>query len=115
MIVNVSLAIYLKCFFRFRHFEPHVSLTCVSLKKPRVRQLLIKFLTIASGSSLSTVQFMYLYSTATAMPWISCKIYFELNAEILKGNAAVLSILPSLKRLITSERTFYRSITQQLC
>ena len=69
----------------------------------------------ASASSVSTVQFMYLYRTAVVTPWISFKIYFKRNAEVLQGNAAVLSILHSLKRLITSEINFHRTITQYLC
>ena len=47
------------------------------------------------------------------MPWISFKIYFKLNAEVLQGNAAVLSRFNSLKGLITSGRNFDRTITQQ--
>ena len=35
MFVNVSLAMFLKCFLRFRDFEPHVS-ELVFLKKKRV-------------------------------------------------------------------------------
>ena len=69
----------------------------------------------ASASSLSTVQFMYLYRTTSVMPWISNKIYFELNAEDFQGNTAVLSILHSLEGLITSGRNFHKTITQQLC
>ena len=34
-------------------------------------------------------------------------IYFELNAEVLQGNAAVLSILHSRKGMITSEGNFH--------
>ena len=33
--VNVSLAMFLKRFLRFRYFEPHVSQTFVSLKKKK--------------------------------------------------------------------------------
>ena len=70
----------------------------------------------ASGSSLSTVQFMYLDRTTNVMPWISFKIYFKLNAEVFQGNAGVLSILHSLKVEETSTgRNLYRTITQQLC
>ena len=72
-------------------------------------------MTSASASSLSTVQFIYVYRTACVIPWISFKIYFSLNAEVLQGNTAVLSILHSLKRLITSGRHFHRTITQELC
>ena len=49
------------------------------------------------------------------MPWISFKVYFELNAEIFQGNAAVLPIRHLLKGLITSGRNFHRTMRQQLC
>ena len=49
------------------------------------------------------------------MPWISFKIYFKLNAEVLQGNTAVLLIFRSLKRVITIGRNFHRTVTQQLC
>ena len=39
MFVNFSLAMFLKWFLRFRHFEPHVFETFVSLKE-RVTNLL---------------------------------------------------------------------------
>ena len=45
------------------------------------------------------------------MPWISFNIFFELNAAVLQENVAVLSILHSLKDLITSGRNFYRTTT----
>ena len=35
MFVNISLAMFLKCFLRFRHFEP-LFLKLVFLKKKRV-------------------------------------------------------------------------------
>ena len=63
----------------------------------------------ASVSSLSTEQFIYLY-TASVIPLISMKIYFKLDAKILQGNAAVLSILHSLKELISSGRNFHRTM-----
>ena len=68
-------------------------------------------MTSASADSLSTVQFMYFYRAESAMPWISFKIFFELNAAVLQENVAVLSILHSLKDLITSGRNFYRTTT----
>ena len=71
-------------------------------------------MTGASAISLSIVQFMYLYRTASLMPRISFKIYFQLNIEVLQGNAAVLSTLHSLKGLITIRRNFHRTKTQQL-
>ena len=49
------------------------------------------------------------------MPWISFKIYFKLNVDVLQGNTVVLSIFRSLKRVITSGRNFHRTVTQQLC
>ena len=66
-----------------------------------IPQLIIESVTSASASSLSTIQFMYLYRTASVMPWILFKIYFNyLNAEVLQENAAVLSILHSLKTFL---------------
>ena len=54
---------------------------------------------------------MYLY-TASVIPLISMEIYFPLNAKPLEGNATVLSILHSLKGLISSGRNFRRTIIQ---
>ena len=59
-------------------------------------------MTSASASSLSTIQFMYLYRATGFMAWISFKIYFKLNSEVLQGNAAVLSVPNLLKGLIIS-------------
>ena len=68
-------------------------------------------MTSASTSSLSAKQFIYLYTTRV-IHLISMEIYFYLNAKVLQGNAAVLSILHSFKELIFSARNFHRTITQ---
>ena len=62
---------------------------------------------MTSASSLSTVQFMYWYRTISVMPSISFKIYFLHNFEVLQENAAVPSILHSLKTLIACGRHFH--------
>ena len=72
-------------------------------------------MTSTGASSLSTVQLMYLCTAAIVMPWISFKIYALLNAEVLQGNAAVLPIIHSFKRMITSERNLHWTIAQQFC
>ena len=71
-------------------------------------------MTSACTISLSTEQFIYLYS-ASVMPLISMEMYLQLNAEILQRNAAVPSILHSLKGSISSGRNFQMTMTQQLC
>ena len=68
-------------------------------------------MTSASANSLSTKQFIYLY-TASVTPLTSMEIYFLLNAKVLHGNSTVLSILHLLKGLISSRRKFQRTITQ---
>ena len=64
---------------------------------------------------LSIVQFMDFYKITVDMTRNLFKIYFYLDAEILQGNTAVLSIPHSLKRLVTSGWNFSRIIAQQLC
>ena len=44
-----------------------------------------------------------------SMSRILFNIYFQLNAEVFQVNTAVLSVLHSLKRLITSGRNFHRT------
>ena len=74
-------------------------------------QLVVQFVTSPSANSLSTKQFIYLY-TASVIPLISMEIYLLLNAKVLQGNSTVLSILHLLKGLISSRRNFQRTIAQ---
>ena len=69
----------------------------------------------ARTSSLQTALFKNLYRSTSVMCWILFIIYFELNAEVLQGNAAVLSILHSRKGMITSGGNFHETITEELC